>query len=163
GEEGRGRCTGSGQGRHRQAAGEGHEGAAGEEVKRPNRRIEGETPMRRIFTTALLGIVLGACGRPAHQQPPLHPPPPPPAPPPRPPAARPPPPAATPPPPAPKPSMADAQQAVIKAYPANFTDSAKIGALYATDALSTQAGMPDLKGRDAIQAFHQAFVDANTN
>jgi steroid delta-isomerase-like uncharacterized protein len=59
--------------------------------------------------------------------------------------------------------MADMQTAMLKAYPGAFSDAAKVGALYATDATVNVAGQPQQAGREAIQQGHQQFIDAQTN
>lgn len=44
----------------------------------------------------------------------------------------------------------------------NSGDTAKLAALYATDAVSMPPGAPTLRGRDALQADFRSFMEANT-
>jgi steroid delta-isomerase-like uncharacterized protein len=120
--------------------------------------------MRRTIISLTLAILAAACGE--EQTPPAAVPTPPPAPAPAPVDTTPPPPAPTAaaaPTPPPKPSMADMFTALVTGYPASFNDATKVGAMYAPDATLTIPGAPDVKGREAIQAFHQQFLDAQTN
>lgn len=103
--------------------------------------------MRKTHGALVLGLFVAACGGGADEAPPVAAPPPP--------VAAPPPPApaetAAAPAPAPKASMADMEQATLKAFAENFTDAKKLAALYAEDAEMWMAGTPEIKGRAAIE------------
>src|SRR5262249_26971659 len=71
--------------------------------------------------------------------------------------------AAAPTPPPPKPSMAELQATALKAYQETFADEKKNAALYAEDATLFVAGMPEVRGREAIAATESANKDSQTN
>src|SRR5215470_263476 len=108
----------------------------------------GEGAMRKTYGALILGFLAMACGGGAEEQPPAQAPAPPTT-------AAPPAPVETaaapaPAPAPPKPSMAEMQAAAMKAYADTFADAKKNAALYADDASLMIAGMPEVKGRDAI-------------
>ena len=115
--------------------------------------------MRKTYGALVLGLLVAACGGGEAEAPPPQAPPPPPV-------VAPPPPepvAVTPPPAPPKPSMAELQTASLKAYQEAFADPKKVTALYADDASLWIAGMPEMKGKDAILQSEQANKDPQTN
>jgi nuclear transport factor 2 (NTF2) superfamily protein len=59
--------------------------------------------------------------------------------------------------------MADLQKAALAGEVATANDAVKNALLYAPDATLRAAGYPEAKGRDAIQALNQGFLDANSN
>lgn len=61
--------------------------------------------------------------------------------------------------PAPKPSMAELQMKNLKNQVATVGDAKAYAANFAADGVDVIAGMPEMKGRDAIQAGQQMFVD----
>ena len=113
--------------------------------------------MRTITGVLVLGLLVGCGGA---DTPPAQPPPPPPPAPTAPVADTTPAPTATAPAaPAAKPSLADMEAAAIKSMAADMADATKVTALYAPDAVMWMPGSPEAKGREAIQAAYQGWLD----
>ncbi|MFO0677151.1 MAG: SgcJ/EcaC family oxidoreductase [Polyangiaceae bacterium] len=63
--------------------------------------------------------------------------------------------------PAPKLSMAEMQKEVLKKYmdAFNASDAKAIAGMYSQDAMLVQSGMPEAKGKEAIESSTKAFMD----
>jgi steroid delta-isomerase-like uncharacterized protein len=116
--------------------------------------------MRTTLSTALLALVLASCGGGAEEVKPIQPPP-------APTVAS----ADTAPPatatakpetlPPAKPTMAEMQKQALQAYAdaIGARDAKKVASLYAEDAVLMIPGVPEMKGREAIQKFTQDWFD----